>query len=42
MRFVLRVVLYLAIVAAVGLVVLAFFGDLDAPSRQVEVPVQAK
>jgi hypothetical protein len=42
MRMILRIVLYLAVVAVVGLVGLAVFSDLPAPQREVEVPVEAK
>jgi hypothetical protein len=42
MRLVLRIVLYLVIVAVVGLLALAIFSDLPAPLREVEMPVEAK
>ncbi len=42
MRMILRIVLYLVVVAAVGLVGLAIFSDLPAPQHEVEVPVEAK
>jgi hypothetical protein len=39
---ILRIILYLFLVAVVGLVGLAIFSDLPAPTRQVELPVEAK
>ena len=42
MRTVLRIVLYLALVAVVGLLGIAIFSDLPAPQRQVELPIEAK
>ncbi|MBB5222461.1 hypothetical protein HNP73_002397 [Amaricoccus macauensis] len=42
MRIFGRILLYLVIVAVVGLVGFAFFSDLPAPQRDVEVPVEAK
>ncbi len=42
MRTVFRIVLYLILVAVVGLVVLAVFSDLPAPQHEVELPVEAK
>jgi hypothetical protein len=42
MRMILRIVLYLAIVAVVGLLGLAIFSDLPAPQHEVELPVEAK
>ena len=42
MRTVLRIVLYLVLVAVVGLVGIAIFSDLPAPTREVELPVEAK
>lgn len=42
MRTVFRIVLYLVLVAVVGLLALAIFSDLPAPQREVEVPVEAQ
>ena len=42
MRILFRIVLYLALVAVLGLVGFAIFSDLPAPQRQVELPVEAK
>ncbi|MFT3973255.1 MAG: hypothetical protein QM699_07345 [Amaricoccus sp.] len=42
MRIFGRILLYLLIVAVVGLVGFALFSDLPAPQRDVEVPVEAK
>jgi len=42
MRIFGRILLYLALVAVVGLVGFAIFSDLPAPQRDVEVPVEAK
>jgi len=42
MRTFLRIILYLVLVAVVGLVGLAVFSDLPAPTRSVELPVEAK
>ena len=42
MRTVLRIVLYLVLVAVVGLFGIAVFSDLPAPQRQVELPIEAK
>ena len=42
MRILFRIVLYLALVAVVGLVAFAIFSDLPAPQRQVELPIEAK
>lgn len=42
MRIFLRIILYLVLVAVVGVVGLAVFGDLPAPTSQVELPVEAK
>ena len=42
MRIFLRIVLYLVLVAVVGLLGFAIFSDLPAPQRQVDVPVEAK
>ena len=38
----LRIVLYLVLVAVVGLLGFAIFSDLPAPQREVELPVEAK
>jgi hypothetical protein len=40
MRTFLRIILYLVLVAVVGLVGLAIFSDLPAPTREVELPVE--
>jgi Na+/proline symporter len=42
MRIFFRIVLYLVIVAVVGLLGMAIFSDLPAPQREVEVPVEAQ
>lgn len=42
MRFFFRVILYLALVAVVGLVGVAMFSDLPAPRQHVELPVEAQ
>jgi hypothetical protein len=42
MRLVFRIVLYLILVAVVGLLAIAVFSDLPAPQREVELPVEAK
>jgi hypothetical protein len=42
MRVVLRILLYLVLVAIVGLVGVAIFSDLPAPRATVELPVEAK
>ncbi len=42
MRVVLKILLYLVLVAVVGLVGLAIFSDLPAPRHTVELPVEAK
>jgi hypothetical protein len=42
MRIFGRILLYLVLVAVVGLVGFAIFSDLPAPQRDVEVPVEAK
>ena len=42
MRILFRIVLYLALVAVLGLVGFAIFSDLPAPQREVELPVEAK
>jgi hypothetical protein len=41
MRTLLRIVLYLVLVAGVGLLAIAIFSDLPAPQREVELPVEA-
>jgi hypothetical protein len=40
MRLVLRTILYLAVIAVVGLVGYAVFSDLPAPSREIVLPVE--
>lgn len=42
MRVVFRILLYLVLVAIVGLVGVAIFSDLPAPRHAVELPVEAK
>ena len=42
MRLVLRIVLYLVLVAVVGLLALAIFSDLPAPQREVQQPVEPR
>ena len=42
MRTVLRILLYLVVVAVVGLVGVAVFSDLSAPRHEIELPVEAK
>jgi Na+/proline symporter len=42
MRIFFKIVLYLVIVAVVGLLGMAIFSDLPAPQREVEVPVEAQ
>lgn len=42
MRHLVRAVLYLVIVAGLGLLAYAIFSDLPAPQREVELPVEAK
>ena len=42
MRTVVRIILYLVLVAVVGLLGIAIFSDLPAPQREVELPVEAK
>ena len=42
MRLIFRIVLYLVLVAVVGLLALAIFSDLPAPQREVTMPVEAK
>lgn len=42
MRTVFRIILYLALVAVLGLLGIAIFSDLPAPQREVELPVDAK
>jgi hypothetical protein len=41
MRIFVRIVLYLVLVAVLGLVGFAIFSDLPAPQREVELPVEA-
>lgn len=42
MRILLRIFVYLVLVAVVGLVGLAVFSDLPAPKGEVSLPVEAK
>ncbi|MFO1142088.1 MAG: hypothetical protein U1E59_06805 [Amaricoccus sp.] len=42
MRTIFRTILYLSLVAVVGLVGFAVFSDLPAPQQHVELPVEAK
>ena len=42
MRLVFRIILYLVLVAVVGLLALAIFSDLPAPQREVILPVEPK
>jgi hypothetical protein len=42
MRIVVRIVLYLVLVAVLGLVGFAIFSDLPAPQREVELPVETE
>ena len=42
MRTIVRIAIYLVLVAVVGLGVLAIFSDLPAPTHEVELPVEAK
>jgi hypothetical protein len=42
MRLVFKVILYLVLVAVVGLLALAIFSDLPAPQSEVTLPVEAK
>lgn len=42
MRIFGRILLYLVLVAVVGIVGFAMFSDLPAPQKDVEVPVVAK
>ena len=42
MRLAIKVVLYLVLVAIVGLVGVAIFSDLPAPRQEVELPVEAQ
>ena len=39
MRFVLRAILYLVVIAGLGLVGYAVFSDLPAPTRVIVLPV---
>ena len=42
MRLVFKVILYLVLVAVVGVLALAIFSDLQAPQHEVTVPVEVK
>ncbi|MFO1105844.1 MAG: hypothetical protein U1E34_07065 [Amaricoccus sp.] len=42
MRFVLRAILFLIVVAAVGLIGYAIFSELPAPQHEVVLPVEQK
>jgi hypothetical protein len=42
MRLVFRIVLYLVLVAVVGLLAIAIFSDLPAPQHDVTLPVEAR
>jgi hypothetical protein len=42
MRIFVRIVLYLVLVAVLGLVGFAIFSDLPAPQREVELPVETE
>lgn len=42
MRFVLRTIVFLVIAAGLGLVGVAIFSDLPAPTREVTLPVQGQ
>lgn len=42
MRILMRAVLFLVVVAGVGLVGYAIFSDLPAPTREVALPVEPK
>jgi hypothetical protein len=42
MRILLRLVLFLVVAGAVGLVGFAIFSDLPAPQREVELPIEAQ
>lgn len=42
MRFVLKLVIYLAILAIIGLLAYAVFSDLPAPRHEVILPVEAQ
>jgi hypothetical protein len=40
MRIVLRAILYLVVIAGLGLVGYAVFSDLPAPTREIVLPVE--
>ena len=40
MRLVFRIILYLVLVAVVGVLAVAVFTDLPAPQREVTLPVE--
>jgi hypothetical protein len=40
MRIVLRTILYLVVIAGLGLVGYAVFSDLPAPTREIVLPVE--
>lgn len=42
MRFVLRAIVFLALVGAVGLAAFAFLSDLPAPTREISQPVEVR
>ena len=42
MRLVFRIVLYLVLVAVVGVLAVAIFSDLPAPQHEVTQPVEPK
>ena len=42
MRIFVRIVLYLVLVAVLGLVGFAIFSDLPAPQREVELPFETE
>jgi hypothetical protein len=42
MRLFFRIVLYLVLVAVLGLLGIAIFSDLPAPQREVEMPIEAE
>ena len=42
MRVVFKILMYLVLVAIVGLIGVAVFSDLPAPRQAVEIPVEAK
>jgi hypothetical protein len=41
MRTIFRIILYLLLVAVIGLLGIAIFSDLPAPQREVELPIEA-